>query len=264
MRAPDQIDVAQRAVGQVLAHPLTWAPFAPIAGAYAFLGTPWWVCLPAAVIAAGGVAAVWARRWSTLSEKVRTAALVSFRRDENLALEARIQRLSKSSEPARPPVVPSRLQTLREAVEIKRAVEQRLFADGVVIPHEMEVGQMIADLARTMVEETEWLYLTQGQPPGESTAMGSERFDQAARTLRQSFRDLDVILDPVPPSLKLPQEVDDPLTKASDRLAERIRQAHDVRRLMEERLPSDVSSSSPTSPVPPPTADRRHQPLPES
>lgn len=249
MTAPDPIDIAQRAVGQVLTHPLTWAPFVPIAGAYAFLGTPWWVCLPAAAVAAAGVTAGWARRWSALAERVRTTSLVAFRQEENRALEERIQRLGKSAHPTRPPVIPSRLQTLREAVEIKRAVENRLFADGVVTPHEAEVGQMIADLARTLVEEAERLHLAPETSPRGVAAARPERFDGAARTLRQSFQDLDVILDPVPPSLRMPEDADDPLARASERLAERIQQAHDVRRLMEERLPADLPPGEGTTPA---------------
>ncbi len=47
------------------------------------------------------------------------------------------------------------LYDLREALEIKLAVEKRLFADGIITPHEEEVGGMVADAVRTMIDEAE-------------------------------------------------------------------------------------------------------------
>ena len=64
MKSPDRIDVARKVMGQVLAHPVTWAPFVPIAAAYAFLGAPWWLCFALTVAAAIIVFMAWSYGWA--------------------------------------------------------------------------------------------------------------------------------------------------------------------------------------------------------
>lgn len=229
MRAPDRIDIARRALGQALANPYTWAPFVPVAGAYAFIGAPWWLCLPTALAVGGGVATAWTRYWGGLLERVRTEAMADYRQRENSALDLRIEMLARSANNESRFVI-----ALREAVGIKRHIEDRLFGDGSLTEHEEEVNRMIADLVRTMVEEAERLPSTLG----DEFRLVAERFEKAAKTLRQAHSEIDMILDPVPLSLRTPVREQNALSKASERLSERIEEARGVRRFLEERLPA--------------------------
>ena len=80
--------------------------------------------------------------------------LVTHRADEDKELTARIQKLTLAVQhrPAK-----EVLDALREAMGTKRAVEDRLHADGTITEHEEEVGTMVGDLVRTMVAEAERL-----------------------------------------------------------------------------------------------------------
>ena len=229
MKAPDRIDVARRALGQVLTHPATWAGFLPVAAAYAFIGVPWWVCLPLLVALVVVVSLAWGRRWSRLMDKARTELLLAHRTTENAELGGRLVRIAQAGQRRLTIQV---LAPLREAMDIKQAVENRLFADGVITAHEEEVALMVGDLVRTMVGEAERLMLAEG---GEVSKAAAERFEKAAVTLRRAFAEIDVILDPVPEELRLPAE-DDAMTRASERLDERLQQARGVRRHLEQGL----------------------------
>ena len=158
MKAPDRIDFARHAMGQILSHPVTWAPFVPVAGAYAFIGVPWWMCLPLLLAMVIVVFLAWGRQWPQLMDKARTELLTDYRAAENLELGQRMQRVAQVTQQWSDP---SLLNAVHEAMNIKRAVEDRLFADGVITAHEEEVGAMIGETVRTMVEETERLALTE-------------------------------------------------------------------------------------------------------
>ena len=255
MKAPDRIDVARQALGQVLTHPATWAPFVPIAGAYAFIGLPWWVCFPLLLAVVVVLFLAWGRQWARLMDKTRTEMLAAYRTQENAALGERMQRLVQAGGQRRPGDLPG---TLREAMSIKQAVEDRLHADGVVTAHEEEVGTMIGELVRTMVEEAERLTLTEG---GAVSRQAPDRFHKAADTLRQAYADLDVILDPVPEDLRLPAG-DDALSRASERLGDRLEQARGVRRHLERDVVVHDAEIVPESPAPRRPAQR--QPTAES
>ena len=119
MKAPDRIDAAQQAFVQVLTNPATWLPFVPLAAAYAFIGLPWWLCLPLALVMLVVVVGVWARRWPVLMERARTSLLKNYRDAENAGLYARITELANAMSH-----LPTKrlLYDLGEAVEIKLAV----------------------------------------------------------------------------------------------------------------------------------------------
>ncbi len=61
------------------------------------------------------------------------------------------------------------------------------------------------------------------------------KFDKAAETLRRVFEDIEVVLDPVPEAMRLPEQ-NDALSRASERLGERLEQARGVRRHMEQGI----------------------------
>ena len=249
MKAPDRIDVARQALGQVLTHPATWAPFVPIAGAYAFLGLPWWVCFPLLVAVIVVLFLAWGRQWTRLMDRTRTGMLTVYRQQENAALGERMRRVMQAGGNRR--LAGDLPGTMREAMDIKQAVEDRLHADGLITAHEEEVGAMIGELVRTMVEEAERLSLTEG---GAVSRQAMERFHKAADTLRQAYADLDVILDPVPEDLRLPAG-DDALSRARERLGERLEQARNVRRHLERDIvvhdaePPPEKSPTPGHPV---------------
>ena len=259
MKAPDRIDVARHALAQTLTHPATWASFVPIAGAYAFLGVPWWLCLPLLLVLAVVICLAWAKRWPRLMDKARTDLLLVYRTAENAELGGRIVRVAQAGQ--RRPVA-RWLDALREAMDIKQAVEDRLFADGVITEHEEEVATMIGDLVRTMVGEAERLALSEG---GDMSKAAAEKFDKAASTLRRAFGDIDVILDPIPDAWRLPAE-NDALTRASERLDERLQQAHGIRRHLEQGM--SVTAVETVDPLPAQktapnhSADRRPSPEP--
>ena len=243
MKAPDRIDVARHALGQVLTHPVTWVPFVPIAGAYAFLGAPWWLCLPLLLILVVVICLAWAKRWPRLMDKARTDLLLGYRTKENAELGGRIVRVAQAGQ-RRP--VGRWLDSLREAMDIKQAVEDRLFADGTITEHEEEVSTMIGDLVRTMVGEAERLALAEG---GDVSKSAAEKFDKAAATLRRAFGDIDVILDPIPDEWRLPAE-NDALSRASERLDERLQQARGVRRHLEQGMHVSELETSSEPPLP--------------
>ncbi len=229
MKAPDRIDVARQVLGQVLAHPVTWAPFVPVAAAFAFLGAAWWLCLAVAMAVAVVVFLAWSHYWPRLTAVTRARMLAAYRADDDEELAARVQRLALSPSRTSAPEI---LAALREATAIKRAVEDRVHADGVVTDHEQEVSAMVGDLARTMVEEGERILSTDG---GSASATSTERFQKAAATLRQVYAEIDVILDPVPEELRLPAG-DDALSRASERLDERLKLARGIRRHLERDI----------------------------
>ena len=233
MRAPDRIDVARPALGELWSHPATWAPFLPIAGADAFVGLPRWVCFPL-LVPVVVLCLAWSRRWPRLMDKTRTELLAAHRAQENAALGERMRRLAGDW-----------LDTRREAMNIKQAVEDRLHADGVVTAHE-EVGAMVGDLVRTMVEGAERLALTE---PGAVARPAAERFQNTADTLRRAYAEIDVILDPVPENLRLPAG-DDALSRASERPHERLEQARGVRRHRERDVVIHDADTLPPSPAP--------------
>ena len=245
MKAPDRIDVARQVLGQGLTHPVTGAPFVPIAAADAFVGAPWWRCLALAVTAAIIVFLAWSHGWARLVKVTRAAMLVSHRAAEDQELTARIQRLilAVQHRPAKEVV-----EALREAMGIKRAVEDRLHEDGVVTEHEEEVGTMVGDLVRTMVAEAERLASTDGGAPSRA-AMA--RFQKAAATLRRVHSEIDVILDPVPEDMRLPAG-DDALTRASERLDERLKLARGIRQHLQRDipLPDAPPAAEPAAPAP--------------
>ncbi len=229
MKAPDRIDIARHAMGQILSHPVTWAPFLPVAGAYAFIGVPWWLCFPLLLAVVTVLFMAWGRQWPQLMDKARTELLTNHRTAENLELGQRMKRVATVTR-QRPDA--SLLDAVQEAMNIKQAVENRLFADGVITAHEEEVGAMIGETVRTMVEETERLALTEN---GEISRAAAERFNKAAETLRRAYANIDVILDPVPEDLRLPAE-NDALSRASERLDEKLQQARGVRRHLERGM----------------------------
>ena len=199
MKAPDRIDVARQVTGQVLTHPVTWAPFLPVAAAYAFLSAPWWLCFALAVAVAFVVFLAWSHYWPRLTAVTRAKMLVAHRASDDKELTERIQRLAVTVQQRPAKEV---LDALREAMGTKRAVEDRLHADGTVTEHEEEVGAMVGDLVRTMVAEAERLTSADG---GEMSRSAMERFQKAAATLRQVYSEIDVILDPVPEEMRLPR-----------------------------------------------------------
>ncbi len=237
MKAPDRIDVAQQALVQVLTNPATWLPFVPLAAAYAFIGLPWWLCLPLALVMLVGVVGVWARRWPVLTERARTSLLKNYRDAENAGIYARIRELADMMSH-----LPTKrlLYDLGEAVEIKLAVEKRLFADGTITPHEEEVDDMIAELVRSMLNETEKAAVLESTQWPQATA----RLEKALESLRRMFEQLDVILDPIPESLRLPVEAD-VLSRASERLDEKLQQARGVRRHLEQGMIVPDAGASP-------------------
>ena len=247
MKAPDRIDVARHAMGQILSHPVTWAPFLPVAGAYAFIGVPWWVCLPLLLAMVVVIFLAWGRQWPHLMDKARTELLTDYRTAENMDLAQRMKRVAKVTHRR---ADASLLDAVREAMDIKQAVENRLFADGVITAHEEEVGAMIGETVRTMVEEAERLSLTES---GEISRGAAERFNKAAETLRRAYADIDVILDPVPEDLRLPAE-NDALSRASERLDEKLQQARGVRRHLERGMIVPDAETSPD------TGSPGHQP----
>ena len=229
MKTPDRIDVARQALGQVLAHPVTWAPFVPVAAAFAFLGAAWWLCLAVALAVAVVVCLVWSHSWPRLTAVTRARMLAAHRTAEDKELAARVQRLALAAPRS------SALETLaalREATAIKRAVEDRVHADGVVTDHEAEVSAMVGELVRTMVEEAERLMSADG---GAVSPTAAGRFDKAAATLRQVYAEIDVVLDPVPEDLRAPAG-DDALSRASERLDERLKLARGIRRHLERDI----------------------------
>ncbi len=237
MKAPDRIDVARQVLGQALSHPVTWVPFVPVAAAFAFLGAAWWLCLAVAVAVAVVVFLAWSHYWPRLTAVTRARMLAAHRAAEDKELATRVQRLALS-----PPRAsnPETLAALREAVAIKHAVEDRVHADGVVTDHEQEVVAMVGDLVRTMVEEAERLMSLDG---GKVSAATAERFHKAATTLRQVYAEIDVILDPVPEDLRLPTG-DDALSRASERLDERLKLARGIRRHLERDIPLPETEES--------------------
>ena len=229
MDAPDQMDVARHALNRIVTDPVTWLPFAVLAGLYAFVGLPVWVFLPLLLVLFGVMAKLWAGRWPRLTKKARTALLGDYRQAENAALAHRLTQLAAALAH-----LPTKrlLYELREMMEIKVAVEKRLFADGIITPHEEEVDEMVADLVRTMVAEAERAPLCENDQLPRAAAA---RFDKAAETLRRVFEDIEVVLDPVPEAMRLPEE-NDALSRASERLGERLEQARGVRRHMEQGI----------------------------
>ena len=246
MKAPDRIDAAQQALVQVLTNPATWLPFVPLAAAYAFIGLPWWLCLPLALVMMVVVVGVWARRWPVLMERARTGLLKNYRDAENAGLYARINELADSMSH-----LPTKrlLYDLGEAVEIKLAVEKRLFADGTITPHEEEVDDMIAESVRSMLNEAEKAAVLESTQWPQATA----RLEKALESLRRVFEQIDVILDPIPEALRLPVETD-ALARASERLDEKLQQAHSVRRHLERDI------IVPDAEVAPSVEPSRHQP----
>ena len=225
MNAPDRIDAMQQVFVHALTHPATWLPFVPIAAAYAFIGMPWWLCLPLALVVMTIVCLAWTRRWPMLMERARSRLLKTYRDTENTDLNFRLSELAASLAH-----LPTKrlLYDLREAMEIKHAIEKRLFADDTITPHEEEVGEMVADSVRTMLIEAEKVPLMEStQWPG-STA----KVEKALESLRRVFENIDVILDPLPEGLRLPAE-NDALARASERLEESLEQARGVRRHLE-------------------------------
>ena len=243
MKAPDRIHVARHALEQALAHPATWVPFVPIAGAYAFLGAAWWLCLLLLFALVVVVVLAWSKRWPRLMDKARTDLLLVYRTTENAELGGRIVRVAQAGQ-GRP--VGQWLNALREAMDIKQAVEDRLFADGIITEHEEEVSTMVGDLVRTMVGEAERLALAEG---GEISRTAAEKFDKAASTLRRAFGEIDVILDPIPDEWRLPAE-NDALSRASERLDERLEQARGVRRHLEQGMHMPEVEASSELPLP--------------
>ena len=229
MNAPDQMDVARSALNRIITDPVTWLPFAVLAAVYAFVGLPAWVFLGLLVAMFAVVARLWASRWPRLTGKVRTALVVAYRQAENAELGRRLTRLAEQLSH-----LPTKrlIYELREVMEIKLAVEQRLFADGIVTPHEEEVGEMVAELVRTMVAEAERAPLCENDRLPKASAA---KFDHAAETLRKVFEDIEIVLDPVPESMRLPEQ-NDALSRASERLGERLEQARGVRRHMEQGI----------------------------
>ena len=230
MKTPDRIDVARQALGQVLSHPVTWAPFVPVAAAFAFLGAAWWLCLAVAVAVAVVVFLAWSHSWPRLVAVTRARTLAAHRAAEDKELASRVQRLALAA-PRQSAL--ETLAALREATAIKRAVEDRVHADGVVTDHEAEVSAMVGELVRTMVEEAERLLSTDG---GGMSPSAAGRFDKAAATLRQVYSEIDVMLDPVPEDLRMPAG-DDALSRASERLDERLKLARGIRRHLERDIP---------------------------
>ena len=251
MKPPDRIDVAQRSAGRVLSSPFTWLPFLPVAAAFAFLGAPWWICLALAAAIAVAVAAVWGKRWPALNEEVRTGMLLAFREAENAMLSLRLEHLTKgfAERPGRflPGVgEATEVKSLREAMRIKSTVENRIFADRVITPHEAEVSEMVAELVRTMVAEAERVLVADGGRSAEASRAGGERFEKALATLRRAFEDIEVMLDPVPEDLRMQAE-NDALSRASERLGERREQARAIRRHMEEGMRQMEGPSTPAT-----------------
>ncbi len=250
MNAPDPMDVARQAMNRIITDPLTWLPFALLAALYAFVGLPVWVLLGLFVAMFAVAAKFWAGRWPRLTEKVRTTLVAQYRQAENAELGGRLTRLANQLSH-----LPTKrlIYELREVMEIKLAVEKRLFADGKVTPHEEEINEMVAELVRTMVAEAERAPLCEGDQLPKAAAA---RFEKAAETLRQVFEDIEVILDPVPESMRLPEQ-NDALSRASERLGERLEQARGVRRHMEQGVGGLGEPPPAGEPGEPPGSERR-------
>lgn len=249
MNPPDQMDVARHALNRIITDPVTWLPFAVLSALYAFVGIPALIFVGLLVVMFGTMAKFWSGRWPRLTEKARTTLLGEYRRAENNDLVQRLTRLAGQLSH-----LPTKrlIYDLQETMEIKLAIEKRLFADAVVTPHEQEVDEMVADLVRTMVSEAERAPLCEGDHLPKASAA---KFDQAFETLRKVFEEIEVVLDPVPESMRLPEQ-NDALSRASERLGERLEQARGVRRHMEQGVGND-DLRSPNESEERPGLDRR-------
>src|SRR5439155_19376626 len=91
---PDRLQATSKTLARIASEPMTWLPFLPVAAAYAFIGAPWWMCLPAASVIGAGVVTWWKRRWTYLFDATRVENLRAWLTSENAELEKACQKLS--------------------------------------------------------------------------------------------------------------------------------------------------------------------------
>ena len=233
MKRPDYIDISSKTLGRIVSNPYTWAPYLPIAAAYAFLGAPFWICLPLAGIVSFGTYLWWKRQWPRLYDKTKTDTLESFLSKENHALEE----LIKEFETAPPKQVKDLKLFLSSTHQIKQAIEDKIFSDRIITAAEQDVSKLVSQLALTMCHEARHVFALRLQnKPHLKTKIDTslEALEEAQLTLNKTYDQLATIINPVAPNNLTNSS--SKIKSAQAKLQDRIDQSTAVRDMIQTSL----------------------------
>jgi methyl-accepting chemotaxis protein len=231
---------------------MTWLPFLPVAAAYSFLGTPWWICTPAAGVIGAGIAAWWKRRWSSLRDTAHIEALTAWLEQENKRLNAALQdvcarisweRLRQAGRDAdAADITPS---FLADTLQKKKLIESKILGDSILTDDEEDLSSLVSDLFNNVLQELERL----ASPDAGATAGGAfHAIASACHTIRQTAEEVEQLIDPLAdigvPELRPAARS---IERNTERLRERMQQAAAIKRRITESIQStDARDNGPS------------------
>ncbi len=237
-----EIEATSKTVGRIAGDPITWAPFLPIAAAFAFLGTPWWICTAVGLGVAGGLTAWWRRQWKPLREAAFLESVKTHFATENSALTVRLDR-SLAETALDKKLVPR----LRQLVAHKTAIETEILEDGLLTGDEREIALMTGRLCSGIVAELETLAEL---PPGADRrdALIAE-IHRGLKTVERTRQEIQTLLRPVPDAGPATSPA---LREHANELQARLDEASAIRRRLSEDLelgPAAEPSRQPENPL---------------
>jgi hypothetical protein len=251
-RRPDRLQATSRTLSRIASEPMTWLPLAPVAAAYAFIGTPWWICLPAAGVIGTGVIAWWKRRWGYLYDAARVENLRAWLTAENLELETAVQKLSErldwrwlSSMQKRGADDSATKSSITAALGRKRVIESKIFEDGILTPDEEDLSRVLSDLWVNVRQELEQLAALsesarfRGEDREKAARESLDSIAAAFRTLADASEAVEELIDPLAALTRSNQpSAHQGIHRNIEQLRERMQQAEAIKRRVTESLGS--------------------------
>ncbi|MEM9445853.1 MAG: hypothetical protein AAGA18_10940 [Verrucomicrobiota bacterium] len=233
MKRPDYIDLSSKTLGRIVSNPYTWAPYLPIAAAYAFFGAPYWICLCLAGLVGFGTYLFWKRQWPRLYEKTKVDTLESFLEKENDTLEELIQELRT----APPGKVKDLQNTLSSVHQLKKSIENKIFSDRIITTAEQDVSKLVSQLTLTMCHEVRHILALRLQ--GKSSLQPQidhalQALEEAQSTLNKTYEQLETIINPVMPEAA--NNSRSQIESVQSKLQDRIEHATAIRDMVQSSL----------------------------
>jgi len=236
-----ELEATSKAVGRIAADPITWAPFLPIAAAFAFLGAPWWICTGLGAGVAIVLTAWWKRQWPTLRGSAYLESIRSHLAKENAVLATRLDNALDAI--GTRAIGADAAARLRNVAAHKTAIETAIIEDGHVSGDEREIAAMVGQLCGGLIGEVESLAAL---PPdaGGQAALAREIL-RGLETLERTRQEIHTLLNPAPDTRGQPGH---PLREHANQLQERLDEARAIR----TRLSRDLNPDPAETTTPPP------------
>lgn len=248
-------EVSRRKWKLALSHPITWLPAIPLAMAAmnAQPGMIGWIGAGAAALAAG-LGFFWSRKSKSLEGKIVEQIVRDSNMAQDSALIRLIRKLSRNG-------YQSYAVTLGSFAGLKTKIERALYEEGQHDDQREQVGKLVDGLVFNVVDQLEQMakieyrlnHKGRPAPPPQrarelekSWEVMSGRVKTAYATLRDTWHNLDVLINPTPEVDTTGDRLDDTIAqlKEENRIAEEVRRRFQADAKANESLPADDAADA--------------------